>query len=82
MTLDQQRKKNTLEVMRENAIGMEELAYCLGKEPENLQKIIEADQSRFNDALARQIEQTFSKPKFWLDQGEGLTGNQNFDLFG
>jgi hypothetical protein len=34
--------------------------------------------------LARQIEQTFSKPAFWLDENKDLSGNSgpSFDLFG
>ena len=54
---------------------------------QELEKLLAANsQKTIPDALARTMEQTFSKPKGWLDQWEGDQGNSgcalNYDLFG
>lgn len=83
-SLDQIRKNNTRIVMLENAISAEELAFCLGKEPSSLQRLLDQDHAKFSASLARLVEQTFSKPKFWLDHGDSSneSNSKNFDLFG
>ncbi len=83
LNINEARRHQTEIVMRENAIGTEELAFCIGKEPEDMERLLGLKGGKFPDALARQIEQTFSKPKFWLDSGAADNGSgNNFDLFG
>jgi hypothetical protein len=68
-------------LMRENAISMMELAACLGQSENKLESMVGESPSRpLTDALARLIEQTFSKPAGWLDSAED--GGISFDLFG
>jgi len=67
-------------IMQENAIGFEEFAFCLGKDPVALEKLINSSHPKISDSLARLIEQTFSKASFWLD-GD-VQAQDNFDLFG
>lgn len=67
-------------IMQENAIGSEELAFCIGKDPAALEKLLKSDNPKISDSLARLIEQTFSKASFWLD-GD-VQAQNNFDLFG
>jgi len=74
------RQQRTQAIMHENAIGAEELAFCLGKDPIVIEKLLASANPKINDALARLIEQTFSKAKFWLD-GD-VKALDNFDLFG
>lgn len=68
-------------LMRENAIGMMELAACLGLDEDKLEAMVGENPSRqLTDALARLMEQTFSKPVGWLDSSED--GGIRYDLFG
>jgi len=70
-------------LLDENAISEEEFAYCLGIEPDQAARLC-AGKKTVSEKLARQIEQTFSKPSYWLDddntpvQGKG----PSFDLLG
>ena len=68
------------EVLSENAIGFEEFAFCLGIEPGFAEQLCQGKR-KLTNTLARQIEQTFSKPKNWLDV-DGDTEGPNYDLFG
>lgn len=69
------------ELMLENAIGVMELAACLGVEEDKMEAMVgDAATKQIPDALARQMEQTFSKPSGWMDAGED--GGISFDLFG
>ncbi|WLD58445.1 hypothetical protein NFC81_01295 [Salinispirillum sp. LH 10-3-1] len=66
--LDTTRRSHVYELLEENAIGPEELAYCLGKEPKVMSAMLrQGSHLHISDDLARQIEQAFSKPAFWLD---------------
>lgn len=66
--LDTTRRSHVYELLEENAIGPEELAYCLGKEPKVMNAMLrQGSHLHISDDLARQIEQAFSKPAFWLD---------------
>lgn len=78
--LNQRRIERLQTIMLENAIGPEELAFCIGKEPKDIERLIKKKGAKINDTLARQIEQTFSKAKNWLDGG--VQSEDNFDLFG
>lgn len=56
------------ELLEEHAIGPEELADCVGKEPRVISAMLRLDSHlRISDDLARQIEMVFSKPAYWLD---------------
>lgn len=69
-------------LMLENAIGVMELAACLGVDEDKMEAMVgEGAKKKIPDALARQMEQTFSKPAGWLDQGSGDSGI-SYDLFG
>lgn len=75
------RQQQTQLLMRENAIGMTELAACLGLDEDKLEAMVgESPNRQLTDALARLMEQTFSKPIGWLDNSED--GGINYDLFG
>lgn len=66
--LDTTRRSHVYELLKENAIGPEELAYCLGKEPKVMDAMLrQGSHLHISDDLARQIEQAFSKPAYWLD---------------
>lgn len=68
-------------LMRENAISVMELAACLGTDEKKLEAMVgEQATKALTDALARLMEQTFSKPSGWLDSAED--GGISFDLFG
>jgi len=68
-------------LMRENAIGIMELALCIGQDENKLEAMIGENPTRsLSDSLARVIEQTFSKPSGWMDNAED--GGISFDLFG
>lgn len=68
-------------LMRENAIGIMELAACLGQDETKLEAMVGDKPSKsLTDALARLMEQTFSKPVGWMDSSED--GGISFDLFG
>ena len=69
------------ELMRENALDVPTMAACLGQDEGRMGAMLgENPSKKIPDALAEQMEQTFSKPRGWLDQSQdcGIT----FDLFG
>jgi hypothetical protein len=75
------RQQQAQQVMRENAIGLMELAACLGMDESKLEVMVgEKATKQLPDSAARLIEQTFSKPMGWMDNGED--GGISFDLFG
>jgi hypothetical protein len=68
-------------LMRENAIGVMELAACIGLDEVKLDAMVgEKCTKRLPDSAARLIEQTFNKPMGWMDSDED--GGISFDLFG
>ena len=68
-------------LMLENAIGIMELAACMGQDETKLEAMIGEKPSRqMPDGVARLMEQTFSKPVGWMDSIED--GGISFDLFG
>jgi plasmid maintenance system antidote protein VapI len=69
------------ELMLENALDVATMAACLGVDEAKLENMIGLQAKRkIPDSLAQQMEQTFSKPQGWLDQGDD--GGITFDLFG
>lgn len=68
------------ELLKENAIGEEEFAFCLGIEVTVAEQLCQGKR-KLTAKLARQIEQTFSKPKNWLSVDDDSEG-PNYDLFG
>ncbi len=69
------------QLLLENALDVATMAACLGQEEEKLVAMIGASPRKaISDALALQMEQTFSKPQGWLSQSAG--GEQEYDLFG
>lgn len=78
------RRLNALAIMRENALDEMGFALCLGKEEAFMESVLALGTSKkINDALARLMEQTFSKPNLWLDHKEGRgQAGPSFDLFG
>lgn len=69
------------ELMLENALDVATMAACLGVDEQKLEAMLGNKPSRkISDSLAKQMEQTFSKPQGWLDQGDD--GGITFDLFG
>jgi len=85
VTLAEVRRKNALEIMRENALDEMSFALCLGKDEDQMAALLkEGSKKTINDALARLMEQTFSKPKLWLDTGVegGDSAGPSYDLFG
>lgn len=75
------RQQQALLLMRENAIGLMELAACLGMDENKLEAMVGDKATKLlPDSAARLIEQTFSKPMGWMDSGED--GGISFDLFG
>ena len=75
------RQQQAQQVMRENAIGVMELAACLGMDESKLEVMVGGKATKqLPDSAARLIEQTFSKPMGWMDNGED--GGISFDLFG
>ncbi len=68
-------------LMRENAIGIMELAACSGFDEGKLDAMVgEKATKLLPDSATRLIEQTFSKPIGWMDNIED--GGISFDLFG
>lgn len=68
-------------LMRENAISVLELAACIGQDEDRLAAMVGEKPSRqLPDAIARLMEQTFSKPVGWMDSN--TDGGISFDLFG
>lgn len=76
---DQMDKLQTL--LAENAISAEEFANCLGIEVVQAEAIC-SGKKKLSKSLARQIEQTFSKPHLWLDMGDDEAKGPSYDLFG
>jgi plasmid maintenance system antidote protein VapI len=65
------------ELLEEHAIGPEELADCVGKEPRVISAMLKLDSHlRISDDLARQIETVFSKPAYWLDGDDDDEGSE------
>lgn len=71
------------QLLDENAITEEDFAYCLGIEPAQAVRLCSGKKA-LTPKLARQIEQTFSKPAYWLDETKATAQNTgpSFDLFG
>lgn len=68
------------ELLAENAIGAEEFSMCLGMSEKQALDLL-SGKKKLTASLARQIEQTFSKPKHWLESDED--GQEAvYDLFG
>jgi hypothetical protein len=68
-------------LMRENAIGVMELAACIGQDDKKLDTMVgEKCTKPLPDSTARLMEQTFNKPMGWMDSRED--GGISFDLFG
>ncbi len=83
MELSNIRRLNAVKIMQENALDELSFALCLGKDEGQMQDLlIEGSKKNINEALARLMEQTFSKPKLWLDQNEQEGAGPSFDLFG
>ncbi len=71
--LDSKRRSHMQRLLDENAIGPEELAYCIGKEPRVINALLrQGSHLHISDELARQVEQIFSKPPYWLDGDEDV----------
>lgn len=68
------------QLLSENALTDDAFAYCLGIEPEQATAICNG-RKKLTASLARQIEQTFSKPAYWLDSDAAEQG-PSYDLFG
>lgn len=77
MQLQQQKLQ---QLLNENAISTEDFAYCMGIQPSQAQALCEG-KKMLGHRLSRQIEQTFSKPAYWLE-GSGNEVGPNYDLFG
>lgn len=75
----QTQQKKLQELLLENAIGIEEFAMCLGI-TEKQAEVYCSGKKGLSGTMARQIEQTFSKPAHWL-ASEGESG-PSYDLFG
>ncbi|MEP4545849.1 MAG: hypothetical protein ABJ000_06670 [Saccharospirillum sp.] len=80
--MNSQHQKLT-QLLDENAITAEDFAYCLGIEPVQAERLCTGKKA-LTPKLARQIEQTFSKPAYWLDDTPATTRGTgpSFDLFG
>lgn len=80
--MNSQQQKLT-RLLDENAITEEDFAYCLGIEPAQATQLCSGKKA-LTPKLARQIEQTFSKPAYWLDDSGATSNNTgpSFDLFG
>jgi len=68
------------QLLAENALDEEAFAYCLGIEPDQAVAICNG-RRKLTATLARQIEQTFSKPVYWLETDTAEQG-PSYDLFG
>lgn len=68
-------------LLLENALDIDTMAACLGQDEKKLKQMLADNPTRsIPDALAVQMEQTFSKPLGWLSQAED--GGISYDLFG
>jgi hypothetical protein len=69
------------ELLLENALDVATMAACLGQDEKRLEAMIGVKPTRkMPDSVAELMEQTFSKPKGWMDQTDD--GGITFDLFG
>jgi plasmid maintenance system antidote protein VapI len=68
-------------LLTENAISVEEFANCMGIDLSLAEAICQGSK-KISKSLARQIEQTFSKPNLWLEIDDDNNGGPNYDLFG
>lgn len=83
MSLSEVRRLNALKIMSENALDELSFAMCLGKDEDQIVALLkEGSSKKIGDSLARQMEQTFSKPGLWLDSGSEDESAPSFDLFG
>ena len=81
LALTQIRWQQAQLLLQENALDIDTMASCLGVESKKLETMLGAKPSRtISDALAQQMEQTFSKPQGWLSQT--TDSGINYDLFG
>jgi outer membrane protein TolC len=75
------RWRKAQQLLDENALDIATMAACLGQAEQSLEAMLGQSPSRgISDKLARLMEQTFSKPAGWLDQGDD--GGISYDLFG
>ena len=75
------RWRRAQELMLENALDIATMAACLGQDESRLAAMIgDKPAKKISDSLAALMEQTFSKPKGWMDQDDD--GGITFDLFG
>ncbi len=72
--------KKLEELLLENAIGVEEFSHCVGIDLKIAESYLLGNKN-IPKALALKIEQTFCKPKNWLDD-ENTLGGASYDLFG
>ena len=85
MDIAEIRRIKAIEIMHENALDELSFAMCLGKDESQIASLMLPNSKKtISDSLARLMEQTFSKPKLWLDQNEGDDQPQgpSYDLFG
>ena len=85
MDLAEIRRKNASTLMLENALDELSFAMCLGKDEEQIAALLASNSKKsISDTLARLMEQTFSKPKLWLDslEGDAPGSGPSYDLFG
>ena len=84
MDLAEIRRKNAAAIMLENALDELSFAMCLGKDEAQVAALLSPNSKKaIPDSLARLMEQTFSKPKLWLDHGDDTQDQgPSFDLFG
>lgn len=85
MTLSEVRRLNAIKIMKENALDELSFALCLGQDEAQFEALLaEGSSKKISDSLARIMEQTFSKPSRWLDNGAtgDTAAGPSFDLFG
>ncbi len=83
MQIEEIRRLNALAIMQENALDEMSFAMCLGRDEDQMQALLaQASKKKISDGLARLMEQTFSKPNLWLDQGDQEQAGPSYDLFG
>ncbi len=81
--LEEVRRLNALTIMQENALDEMSFAMCLGRDEDQMQSLLtKGSKKKIPDGLARLMEQTFSKPNLWLDQGDQEAAGPSYDLFG
>jgi hypothetical protein len=85
VTISEVRRLNAIEIMKENALDELSFAMCVGQDEVQFAALLaEGSSKKMSDSLARVMEQTFSKPKLWLDSSvnDGDGQGPSFDLFG